>query len=57
MSKEVVGTGDTASEGTYYCAKCGAEYKHAGDGELPRCPEEQIWTIWEDQKRPTYRAS
>ncbi len=47
---EIKTTGDPAPAGKYYCDKCGFEYEHKEDGkELPNCPAEGIWTVWNEE--------
>ena len=49
-SDEVLTTGEEAPAGKYYCDKCGYELEHSGDGLLPDCPDEGIYTIWNPEK-------
>lgn len=52
----VITTGDKAPVGRYYCDKCGYEYEHKDENEpMPRCPDEGIFTIWNEEKlRPRF---
>jgi hypothetical protein len=44
---EIRTTGETAPAGKYYCDKCGLEYVQKEESQdLPNCPAEGIWTVW-----------